>query len=725
MKLNSRLVFEYLGWLILGLVFLILSRGYPQFFENIFLFSLFFLYVLILPGRFLASFFKMADQDWLGKTLVSLALSLGFYLILAFLGIFLGLKLTNLLLIYGLLLIVLYFISLIYSLRKPEKNPSIIKFTWQDFLYLIPVVFGGFIIYFVALKGTNFNGDPYFHLAIIRKAFEGSILSPRDLAFTKTGFINPAYAYPVWQVFLAAAAKFCQLDPLKLWTQILPVLTLVSLVVWYWFLRAIFPQKVWAILAWVIFATVIFYPGIGYLFSRLAVPDTLGQFILFPLALALFCHYIFVKRNFVLFLSIIILSVVMLVSHGPHYFYFILTMIVFGLFYLVFGRKDHDYKINLSKLFKIFLACIIPLILIIILIEIQSKTFSESLAEFFKANPLRPGQVGFNRLSLLARYSYLLLPLTFLFIREKRILFILSIMSLVPIICWTPLRDFFSKFLSPIFVERLEDNTSLYFLVLALVLGLLLVLIERWLQSFTAFWRNFLTISLGLFFIFLVILEIETATLTNFSYTLFYSKSIAAFISVHLIWLFLGSLFLCGLIYLFSRFVLKPSLPLERLDFKNLTINFLLILIIGFLFFAPSLEYLRVYYQNPVKIEGQKYFLGALNNDQNALSFVKNLSPKSVILANHEISRSLSVLTCQYMAYNLGSADENKLMRIFDPQIPDEEKLALLSSSKYPIDYIYLSNVDSPNQIFFDRFERIFFPIYLNQQAIIYEVPEI
>lgn len=382
-------ILEYILWILFGLLFLILAKTAPQIFANPWFFSMAFLYLLLLPGWLLFGILKIKIEDFAGLFLCYLTLGLIFYLILALLAVLAALSLAALIKISFGLLILLFVLGFLLALFRPAKTPTLPKkITEADLFLLLPIIFGAFILYVVYLKGPGLDGDPYLHLSIIRKAFLGDSLSPRALAFAKTGLIMPAYNYPIWHVFLAFLSKILSLDPLIVWSNVLFALTAIMLFIWYWFFKKIFVQKGWSILALLIFLAVTFYVGTGYLFTRLAVPDTLAQFILLPLLIALSLDYIFAQnQNRSLLVIISLLAIISLIIHGPHYFYFLFIFLIFGLLYTIVGLKDNAYKIILKKIGEVIFISLIPLVLFGIIVEALSGSLSMILAEFSKASP--------------------------------------------------------------------------------------------------------------------------------------------------------------------------------------------------------------------------------------------------------------------------------------------------------------------------------------------------
>ena len=711
-------VLNYLIWFLLGLAFFLIAKFLPGLFNNPLVFSLAFFYLLFLPGWLLFKLLQIKIDDLVGRILSYFALGLSFLLVLILAGIFTGLSLSLLIEIDVTMLILLFIGSLVWTFINPSRDTWKRKITWDDLFFILPLLLGLFILYIVYLKGPGLDGDPYLHLSIVRKAFLGDSLASRALAFTKTSTINPAYAYPVWHVFLAMISKITSLDPLATWSYVLIPLSAISMLTWYWLAKKIFVQKCWAILSLLLFMIVTFYTGTGYLFTRLVVPDTLSQFIILPLIIAFALEFIFgqTKSKNVLII-VALLSLVSLVIHGPHYFYFLLIFLVYGLFFVLLSYKTLDYKITLIKIGQIILAALIPLVIFGLAIEVQSRSLSSVLAEFSKV-PMPSLKTQFSRFGLMTRYGYLLLPIVFLFVRQKRSLFIIAIMSLVPIIYWTPLGNILGKYLSFVFIERLADNTALYFLVFAFVLGFKVFIFDYWSSRLAVYCRHILEILLAVLIVVLIIFEVQTQKITVFSYLILYSKSTSAFVNHNIIWFLVATIILAVASLVIWKLIYKKRIIIEALVYQNRLIDFLLIFLISFFFFAPSLEYLRVFLPQPVKIEGEQYFLKRLNNDQKALNFVENdLPSKSVFLADADASRALSVFTDNYLAYNVGSAYEEKFDWVFASDTPDWAKADIVLNPKWAIDYVYLEDPSLQNS-HFKAHPEIYEKIYSGQTEV-------
>lgn len=694
-------------------------------FNNPLIFTIAFLFLLFFPGWSLGKIFKISLEDWTGKILSYFILSLAFYFIFAFIGITLGLSLSLISFLIIIISIILFVLAIILNFKTISltgidwKN----RFRLENIYYLLPIALGVFLIWLVNYKGPSLDGDPYFHLAIIRKALDGDSLSPRALAFSKTQMINPAYIYPAWHVFLAFLAKIFSLNIFQVWSNILIGLTIVSIFSWYYLSKVIFEKKSWAVLALSLFLIFTLYGGPGYLFTRLGVPDTLAGLILLPLGLAFSLKYIFEpsitpETNRKLLIVNFLVAFILLVLHGPHYFYLLVSVAFFGILYSLSHFRDSDYKVTVSKILKVFLVELSILILASVVIELRTHSISAALSEFGKS---ATGGVNlttsFTKFPLVYKYGFLLLPLTLIFFKSKRLLIIVATMLLTPLIYFTPLSIFFSKVLSGVFTDRLMANTAFYFYVFALVLGTILLIKDRFASRFlkNKYFSAILTVFFGAILIFI---EEKWQIVSDIIYKIFYAKPTNSFINNHAWAIFI----IIAMIVLLIIILLKiRKTKIETSDFKNPVFAFLQMLIIGYILITPTIVNLRYQLSQPKNLTGEAYFQNLIHNDQKALDFVKNQVPDgSVILAGSTAAKGLPTLENQYMAYNVGSSYDDTFKWVFDKKNPELGKLETVTNPKWAIDYIYLD--DPVNQgSHFNSHPEVYQKIY-DGQAEIYKL---
>lgn len=715
-------IYLYGAWLMGGFLLWLFSKN--GLLSSPLVFSLGFLYILFLPGFSLGRFLKLEDLSFSGKILLYFVLGLGFYFIINLSAIILGISLSILMPVLIVLLILLFLGSFLcdFLKRDPQTGRKIeFNFHPSNLLYLLAAAVALFILWIVYLKGPSLNGDPYFHLAILRKALEGDSLSVRNLAFTKTLMINPTYVYPVWQVFLAFLSRLFSLDIFVVWHNIIFVLTIISFFAWYYLAQVIFEKKFLALLGLLLWMILTFYDGAGYMFTRLGVPDTLAQLILLPLGIAFTFKYVFKKESQKLLIVNFLIALMLLVLHGPHYFYLLAAVLAFGLFYAIFYFKSDDYKLILKRLLQVFLVELLVLVLVGIVLELRSRTISTTILEFNKSTGAAIAYSSFFKFSLVYKYGFFLLPLVLVW-RKTRWWLVGVCMLLVPLVYFTPLRDFLTKFLSIVFTDRLLTNLAWYFFVFSAVLAVKLYLIDLFLGHFNKNIRLMINLLLLLIFGGLVFWETKSQIISDFIYKIFYAKPTDAFVNAHYLWFFLIPLFLAAVL-LSRRLIWKRSqlLTLSEEPKNHLTM-FLLVLIISFALISPSIVNVRYFLKQPKTPQDQAYFLVSIQNDQSALNYLKNRIPqKSVVLASGGASKGLSALTPQYMAYNAGSAYEKKFQWVFDAGTQDSAKAEIVTSPQWAIDYVYLDRPSLQNN-HFRLHPEIYQKVYYSNKTEIYKV---
>ncbi len=726
--LIKRGILAYLIWALFGFLLLLAIKLVPTIFENIFIFSIFAFFALFLPGWLLIRVFNLKTQDFVSFWLIVFLLGLSFYFIINLFAVILGIDINLLLKIYYLLLPILWLIALFKDIKRPPSAGGIkfqIKdiFKLENLYYILPICAGLFIIWVTLSRGPDLNGDPYFHLAIIRKAIDGNSLSSESLAFTKTSLQNPTTILPTWHIMLASISKTLSLDILVCWKNIIFFLTILSIFTWYFFAKVIFNKKVWAVLATLLFMIFIFYGGPGYIFSRLAVPDTLAQFILLPLGLALVFKYIFENDlNWKMLVISVLGAISLLFVHATHYFYLVLIIFTFGLLYSIFYFKEADYKATLKKIFKVSLAILAPLILLAVFLEFYSGMFSRILSEFTRAPELTISYDKFIKFGLVYQYGYFLLPFVFLFIKNKRIMIILALVLLIPLIYGTPLKDILSRYLSFVFTDRLLSNTGLYFLVFTLLGGCILRLIDQSINKLSTKAKDYLDIILFTLFGVIVIIGLNTEIISNFVYGIFYSKITHSFIIQYTLLIFATSIIAAIIFWIIDKKYWQKKELCKITSYKNIFTTFILMAIISFVLITPSIKNANLYFSLNPSPSTKDFFLGNFKGDKEVINFIKTQLPaKSVFLADSETIKTFSVMLDQYMAYNLGSAWDNNLNRIFQPNIPDWQKDELITSPKYTIDYIFVRDPKIQDKKYFENNPNLFKKIY-DKDSQIYEV---
>lgn len=500
------LIWVYSGLLVWGLTVGILIKFCPI--ASATLFFTFF-WLLLAPGFALGRIFKISLESIFEQKLLSIVLGLIFSLLICLIAILLHLNITVLLWVYLILIAIIFCVSIILEYLRPiENNWPINPKKLLNLENLIPILLALFAIIIISVIsqiGANFDGDPAYHLAIMRKAIDNQPLSIDGLSYVKNQPM-PAYAIMIWPVFLSLLAKLTNLPIYNLWGQIPAALTLLVFLSWYGLFRRIFKIKYLAALAVAIFV-IFMFEGNGYLLTRLAVPDTLAKLILSPLALWLALKYIFdAKPNLKILTILTIFLPLLALIHLIQYFYFYLIMIGLIIFYLIFRFKDADYWATLKKMLIATFSNLLVAMPIFGLLQAKSGLITASYHNLSGrvADPAAKVD-SFTKFDIFTKYAYIFYPLVILFIKKYRILLIvLASLIIAPIIFHTPVvYNLVNSTFSFVFMKRLFSNVTWYFAIWALLGGFMIILIDRWLTLVKPIYRyilsGFFIISAGLF----------------------------------------------------------------------------------------------------------------------------------------------------------------------------------------------------------------------------------
>lgn len=488
LKNNKPLVLAYITLALLGGLTLILNKFSET---SPWLVFLSFYVLLMVPGFSLNRLLKIEFDDRFDSKIVYLTLGFIFAMLFAFLSMFFGFDINLLLTLYLSLTAVLFltaFILDLFSKHEPRDLRLDIKniLKLENLPILLLCIFTAIVLINIDFRGANFQGDPFFHLAIMRKAIEGQPLTPENLAYVK-GNLDIAYGFPVWHVFLSMLAKFLSIDIFALWNAIILPLSAFSIAVWYWLSKKIFSFKYLAAIATALF--IIFnYDSTGYIFTRLAVPDTFGQLILLPLTVGLALEYIFnPKNNYKFLLVLSVLVILMAAIHFTQYFYYLLIMGVFTLTYLATQFRSKEYKSTLFRIISAGFANLALILPFLALFEIKSKTVSETLEGFMNAKNPELRYDIFEKFTLQSKIGYLSAPLVLLFIKKyKPYIFLFALFLVTPLAysktIWF-LKYWLTKIIGYIFMKRLYGNVTWSWLVWAAIIGFVLVLADRLLSK--------------------------------------------------------------------------------------------------------------------------------------------------------------------------------------------------------------------------------------------------
>lgn len=694
-------------------------------------------FLLFVPGYLILKVIQWQNLSrFLDKAVASLALGLVFNFGLALLAIILGLNLKMLLIIMAVIYAALFIWAFCLDLKNNSKDQKIETkkfFSAKNLIYLLPLILAILILIAVDSQGSNFKGDPYFHLAIMEKVLAGQGLSPINLNFIKTAQIHPAYGFPIWHVFLGIIAKLTHSNSFTVWFGMAVPLTALAILVWTWLTRQIFANRFLAVAALVFFMIFTYRFQEGYLFTRLAVPDTLNQLVLLPLIIGLALKFIFdQKRNYLLLAVFTLLALLMGAIHLTQFVYFLMIVFVFGAVYAATAFKDADYK---EKLIRIALALGAGLALILpfaILLETKGHVVSNTIKAYWAVDPtnLKLGYRPFKGIEALAKYAYIALPLVFLAAqKDRRFLFVFSLFLVMPLAYSQTIgviKNFLIKLLGYIFLNRLYSNVTWDYVVWGLILGAIiigLVYLIQLLVKKIRFGQIILNILLGALSIWLIFYQFKTDNLAKWFKASLISPKVLNFLNLNYWWLIVIlalAVILC--LVFFKKILAKVRLP-EKVD----PITFGLILaMVAFFMVSPNLKATaNVFSQEfskkknfiTVKDRSGEVVVYSRIGGKETVDFINDkIPPKSIFLTDANVIKTLPLVADQHMVAYPDSTELKKYKRVLAPETAWEDKLKYLSLSK--AEYLFLAIPEKQSGPEFDSRPEYFTKIYANEIAI-------
>jgi len=680
-----------------------------------------FLSLMLCSGFALARLANLGyEQDRLGNLILWLTLGMLLALTVSLLGILTNLTIFILIKIYFALITLVGLTALITEFYFKKSQP-IFKLdrrtvlNGQNLLYLLAIACLIVIVIAMGLNGALFRGgDPSYHLAIMRKAFEGGALSAGNLGFVK-GSIHIAYGFPVWHVFLALFARLFQVDTFALYGQIVLPLTVIMILVWTWLMRQILGPTLGVIGIVILMVFNFYYP-----FTVLVLPDALSQYLLLPLVLVLALKYVSDPAIPVKMLAVLAWLLVMMAAiHVSQYVYFLLIMLVYGLIVLTFFFEQKDWLTTLKRIGQTILTHLAVILPVALFLELKNKALSETIKGFM-ADPamriLRYAKI--SKLSMLSKLAYLAAPLVFFFRQNRAILFLAAIFLMVPIFYLPGLSSAIMRVLGYIFLNRLYANVNWYFVIWALAIGFLLIIFDRLIRKIPLWARIVLNLGLAALLVWMVRLELSTGQVLK-TYQAIFSTNFGQWLNTHYWWVLSGWLLLLVVILIIAR--LRPKIN----DFfrfeepRHWSSLVLLLMIISFFLVSPRIKTIKEAF-NPQEIAKKQFSYEATANlagGVETINFIRTQLPaKSVFLSNGR-DVYLAMLADQAAAAYPHSADEKLYDSVFGKKISSENKLKILTKGK--IDYILLS--PAQENTWFDQNPQYFTKIF-NQKAAIYQI---
>lgn len=703
-----------------------------------------FLLMIFWPGFVLSRIFKISFKaDFLEQLILWLSLGLIFDLTISFLAIFLGLAIVTLVKFYLILTVVLFILAffLDFFRRDTEEEFEIIHFKElfksENLIYLFLFVLIILVLITINQVGGNFNGDPQYHIAIMRKAIDNLPLTVDNLSFVKNK-IDLAYGIPVWHVFLTLVAKILNINILVMWQEVAVALTFMVFLVWSWFFRKILPNRQIAVLAFLLFI-VYYFPSNGYFYERLAVPDTFCQLLLLPLSFGLAIEYIFNKEslprqqagNFKHLLVVTILVFFMGLIHWAQYFYFLLTMGLFGIIYALAKYRDPDFRAIIKKIILVIFTNFILVVPALIFLELKSQTVSEDLKIFTSINTVFRNN-SFIKFSSYVQISFLFLPFVILFSKKYyRLFFILAVFLVGPLVFNIPyLSDFLVKYLSPIFVKRLYTNLGEWpYVIWALALSFIFVLMDKFIK-FGKLSSWIINSILGVFLGGMVILELYFHTVSG-AYNKVFSDTSKVWLGDNYCWLISAVVLAALILFFLQKYNSKWSTVFGYSDYQNKTTILMFTLIIVVFLGSRSISDLRTNFSNELS---NHRFISKVSSDptwsivdekrlggKDTINFIQNNIPaKSIFNASGPNNMILPMVVDMYAAsFPFGQESTGAYQNIYKKDVPIKDKLKSLSDGKIEyVLYVYPKNKPSP----FESYPQYFTKIYDNGNATIYKI---
>lgn len=691
--------------------------------------ALTFLALVFVPGFALSRLLKIAfPQDHFGQLILWLTLGLIFDLSICLLAIFLGLAINTLVFFTSMAILIIFIISFCFDWSRPKAGEESATLTFrsifqsQNFSFLFLGILIVLVLAVVDQLGTNFIGDPMYHLAVMRRAIEGQSITIDNLNHVKNQF-HIAYGIPVWHVFLAVIAKITHTNIFILYREITTVLTLLVFLVWYWLFRKILPTKSLAVLA--LFLLIIYYfQKNAYLYTRMPVPDVLNNLLLLPLSFGLALDYIFKKES--TYKNLIILSLMLVfmgLIHWTQYFYYLSAMGLLAILFAIFKYRESDFRPVFKKiLFSIFsnMILILPMILFL-----QLKNNVSSNLQAFSGVKKGSNNDRFYKFTPYMQLALIFLPLLGLFIRKyRRLIFLLAIFLFGPLVYNIPwIYKILRQYLSHVFVNRLYSNIGEWPYVLwALILGFILILIDRSLTKVTTtakYLRYLIDGFLGILLMVMVVLQFRFETIESWYETVF-SSATHDWLNRDYLWLMPTITLLVLIIYLWQKYLVKLKDFFQFDEYQNQISMLSLTLIVVFFFSIPAQGNLRFYFKKEfnnyhfiskaadptLEIINPQKFGGMATID-----FIKNnIPPKSVFDTNTKANYTLPTLVDVHMAsYTFDPDPTLKYRDLYEVDISLEKKLAMVKEGD--IDYLiyqYQTGKQSPFAAHPEYFTRIF-----------------
>lgn len=692
-------------------------------------------FMVFAPGFAIGRLLRLDWSDQLDKIIFSMAIGFVFAWLLGFAAILIGLDINILALVWLFLLGIISVVTFVLDSKRTnnETKTSFLKikdiFTSQNLIYLLVFVSAYLIIMYLVRIGALFKGgDVNYHLATLRKVIGGEPLAIHNLNYAREKMMI-VYGFPVWHIFLGLVVKLTRSDIFIVWRDMAAVLLGFAMIVWYWLSRKILPGRNLAALAFIVFAFFGFYWGPAYIYSGFGIPHTFTQLLLLPLAVGLTLIYTFERTSWKLLIVIILLVLTGSAVHITFYFYLLTILIFLCLFYAGLGWFQPDYKAALKRLALLIGSQLIIIVPLALGLELKGHAVSTYFKIF--QDPSYPTEVkylslkDFGEFSL---YAYIGLPLVLLFVRRfPKLILLLSTLFVAPIVYFTFLREILSRLVGFVYVKRLYGSLDWNFLVWALVVGFILVLIDRLIARVVQI-KSYLKLTIEIAIGVTVALMFYLQSTNGWAKTLWEN----IFDGPALRWAeqnYLWAIIVLGLasIAVFIWQTKKPKIQnfLQINEPKMPLINFFLASIFMLIVIAPDLVLFKTYL---LEKNGPEYFwremtpiaeikaetYSASIGGPEVVRFINQNIPSKSVFDTNSGYFFLPVMVDQHMPTYFSGADTEHL-KLYDEEATLLARLEILH--RYKIDYL-LVKPPKEGEIVFDAYPQYFIKLYEGERNI-------
>jgi len=729
-KISKQTLYLYGLFVVWGLVAFLWRY---MFSPSAFSLSLIVLWFIFIPGYFLSRIIKIELKDWLDRLIISLISGLIFDFVIFFIVELFGFNIFGLSISYFIALTILVTISII-MVSEVKREP--IKIVWRDLfgvhnwlnILAIILILGTFAI--LSQVGGNFEGDPFFHISMMRKIVDGHQIAYQNLNYVKY-VVDELYAFPVWHMLLGLSGYISGLSIFSVWQESPVVLSALVLIVWYWILKQILPTKYLAILAFNLFIlfmiTRFSLGGKVYLFRQLGIPDTICQMMFLPLAIGLSLRYIFdktLKAKWLILTLILILFAGII--HLIQYVYLVGVIGVFGLFYLCLGWGEPDFKDKLRKIGLLlggFVAVILPYFVLLQSVGKVVSSTAVSLMGYHNTEVLKYG--SFPLFRVITKIGYILAPFLLILSSKYKKLWLVPLMfGLVFLVYSTGLKTFLIKLVSFSTVQRLYSDMEWTFVVWAVVIGFAILILAKLTAKLAKGVQITINGILVLFSFYLIFLASRAQIYPWFRDGI---GSITKWLDPRYVWLII-----IGLIISIFLLIVQQKSEKTRQFFlleepKNYLTVFLFTIIAIIVISSPS-HYILT---SKVKAEAaDRHFFGKVNDPVNrildykdyggeeTINFIRDKIPPKMVFDTNKGFDNLPLLVDQFMS-NYWSLASLEFSKIYDDRFSINEKLGCINLGK--IDYLLVfTAVDQP--LSFDSYPQYFTRIFKNERTRIYQI---